>query len=115
MPDTKHLKRRGQTWYVVVAVPRNLKEAAGTAHFVKALGTRDLKEANRRKHHWVGEFKRRIEHLKHQAPDPHREVFAAALRFRELLDRYRHTYSTTPQGDEISEHEELMSEVLQEG
>jgi hypothetical protein len=48
---TDYLKRRGQAWYVRVQIPKALRAAAGGKHeFMKALGTRDLDEAELRKH-----------------------------------------------------------------
>src|ERR1044071_3332574 len=48
--DTKNLKRRHQTWYARVAVPPSLQSILGKAEIVRSLGTRDLREANRKKH-----------------------------------------------------------------
>lgn len=112
MVDTRYLKRRGQTWSVVVGIPRPLQEAVGKKHFVQALHTRDLAEADRKKHHWVSEFKRRIEALRRSAPDPDREIREAALKLRALLDQAKGRYSTTPDGERISEHEEVLSILL---
>lgn len=112
MPDTRYLKRRGQTWSVVVAIPPKLQAAAGCAHYVKALGTRDLTEANRRKHHWVAEFKRRIEALRRAAPDPDREVVELALRFRDALERrkgHRSEYSAL-----LSEMRDRAEEIAED-
>lgn len=112
MVDTRYLKRRGQAWSVVVGIPRPLQEAAGRTHFVQALHTRDLAEADRKKHHWVSEFKRRIEALRRSAPDPDREIREAALKLRVLLDQAKGRYSITPNGERISEHEEALSILL---
>lgn len=112
MVDTKYLKRRGQAWSVVVGIPRPLQEAAGRKHFVQALHTRDLAAADRLKHHWVSEFKRRIDALRRGTGDPDRELFEAAMKFRDLLSRTRGRFSMTPDGERISEHEEALSTLL---
>lgn len=110
--DTRYLKKRGHTWSVIVAVPVKLQKAAGRDHFVKSLGTRDLAEANRRKHYWIAEFKRRIEALQRKSTTPDRdELIAVALHLKELLDRNKHVFTETPWGDLLSEYDELVSEV----
>lgn len=110
--DTSYLKKRGHTWSVSVTIPRKLRAAAGKKEFVRALGTRDLKEANRLKHSWIAEFKRRIARLEQSEDDPDRQVIESALRFRDLLERHRHTHHQSPSQGEISEHDELLSVML---
>jgi len=46
---TRYLQRLGQSWYVRVKVPAVLQKRVGNTHIRRALGTRDLDEANRRK------------------------------------------------------------------
>jgi site-specific recombinase XerC len=78
--DSTHLKRRGNKWYVQVAVPPYL---VGQLHgdtklphtFVKALGTSDLKTAIRLKAPWVSEFNRRIDEARRGAGDPQAVAF----------------------------------------
>jgi integrase len=83
----QYLKRRHNAWSVRVQVPRHLWAAAGTREFVKALGTTDLKDAERRKHHHVAEFKRRIAELERGSTDPLRDVYESALKFRDAIAR----------------------------
>lgn len=64
--DRRYLKRRGETWYLKLPIPRGIrhlyKSASGRerTHVEEALGTRDLATANRLKHarlaHWTREF-----------------------------------------------------------
>ena len=61
--DTSNLKRRHQTWFARVAVPRNLQSLIGKTEVLRSLKTRDLREANRRKHRvlaeinaWISQF-----------------------------------------------------------
>ena len=49
MADKRYLKRRGERWYYQRSVPKALQEAAGEAVIVRALGTSDLKEAQRKR------------------------------------------------------------------
>jgi hypothetical protein len=61
MATTDYLKRRGETWFVRVQIPKHLwKAAGGKREYVKTLKTRDLSEANRLKHPYVAAFKERI-------------------------------------------------------
>jgi len=54
--ETSNLKRRHQTWFARVAVPRPLRAALGRSEIIRTLKTRDLKEANRRKHRVLAEI-----------------------------------------------------------
>src|SRR5262245_24194958 len=83
----QYLKRRHNAWSVRVQVPRHLWAAAGTREYVRALGTTDLKEAERRKHNHVAEFKRRIAELQRGSTDPMRDVYQKALEFRDAVAR----------------------------
>ena len=49
MRKTQYLQRLGLSWYVRVKVPVALQGRAGSTHIRRALGTRDLDEAVRRK------------------------------------------------------------------
>jgi integrase len=88
--STEHLKKRGHTWYVRVQIPPHLWGAAGgRREFVRTLKTRDVHEANRLKHSHVTEFKRRIVALERERADPFAETRAAALAFRDAIERGR--------------------------
>jgi integrase len=54
--ETSNLKRRHQTWFARVAVPRSLRAVVGRAEILRSLKTRDLREANRRKHRVLAEI-----------------------------------------------------------
>ena len=49
MRKTQYLQRLGQSWYVRVKVPATLQSRVRNTHIRRALGTRDLDEAVRRK------------------------------------------------------------------
>lgn len=49
MRKTQYLQRLGQSWYLRVKVPAALQRQVGSTHIRRALGTRDLDEAVRRK------------------------------------------------------------------
>lgn len=57
MADTKHLKKRGETWYVVVKVPKALTDIIGKTDIVKSLGTKDLREAQHQRHKYIAQIK----------------------------------------------------------
>ncbi len=91
---TDYLKRRGHTWYVQVQIPAHLREAAGGRFsYVTSLKTRDLNEANRRKHHYVAAYKQRIAALEkpnragEQPAAADADVYGQALAWRERLAR----------------------------
>jgi integrase len=54
--DTTNLKKRGQTWYARLAVPPTQREALGKSEIVRSLKTRDIREANKRKHRAIAEM-----------------------------------------------------------
>ncbi|MEL6447361.1 MAG: DUF6538 domain-containing protein [Pseudomonadota bacterium] len=56
----EHLFKRGQTWYVRLAVPRSLQEAVGRTEIQRTTGTRDLAEAKRRRHEILAGIHREI-------------------------------------------------------
>ena len=49
MSKTRYLQRLGQSWYVRIKVPAALRDRVQNTHIRRALGTRDLDEAVRRK------------------------------------------------------------------
>lgn len=49
MSKTRYLQQLGQSWYIRIKVPAALRGRVGNTHIRRALHTRDLDEANRRK------------------------------------------------------------------
>lgn len=70
---------------------------------MKTLETRDINEANERKHKWIAEYKRQIKALAKSRHDPLREVRERALSWRQSIELA---------GDEIVEYDEHHSEDL---
>jgi integrase len=58
--DTTHLKKRRQTWYARHTIPPSLQGVLGRSEFVRSLKTRDLREANQRKHAVLAQMQREI-------------------------------------------------------
>src|SRR4051812_40913978 len=84
-PTMRYLQRIGQSYYVRVRVPPSLQAAAGGAtHIRKALHTRDLDVATRRKWSMVEAIKAGLERLRNRDPD--RET---AQTYREQLRKLR--------------------------
>ncbi len=54
--DRKNLKLRSYSWYARLKVPRSLRAIVGKSEIVRALHTRDLREANRLKHAVLAEM-----------------------------------------------------------
>jgi integrase len=55
--DTTHLKKRAQTWYARLAVPPSLQPLIGKTEIVRSLKTRDLREANQKKHRVLADLR----------------------------------------------------------
>src|SRR5262249_13749426 len=84
--STEHLIRRHHTWYVRVQIPKKLWAAAeGKREFVKSLKTRDLIEANSRKHAHIAEYKRQIKSLEEARRDPLRKARMHVLAWRDAI------------------------------
>jgi hypothetical protein len=109
-----YLKRRHNAWSVRVQVPRHLWAVAGTREFIKALGTTDLKEAERRKHNHVAEFKRRIAELERGGIDPRRAIFQKALEFRDTIDQNAGVLVDAPGHEDETVGEYILSDAYDE-
>lgn len=99
--DATHLKRRHQTWYVRLAVPPTLQKRLGRAEIVRSLRTRDLREANRRKHRVLSELKEFLARAEANAalpPEAAESFLAAARELRAAVDRGE----TTEQDAEVA-------------
>jgi len=55
--DKTNIRKRGNTYYVRVAIPRHLQDALGKPEIVRSLKTTSLTEANRLKHAVIGEIR----------------------------------------------------------
>ena len=58
--DTSHLKRKRQGWYVRLVVPPHLRATLGSTEIIRTLKTRDIREANRKKHAVLAELHREL-------------------------------------------------------
>jgi integrase len=89
---TDYLIKRGHTWFVQVQIPAHLRKAAGGRFsFVKTLKTRDLSEANKRKHHYIAVYRQRIAALERQTtgsepPAAAAEIYKRGLVWRENME-----------------------------
>src|SRR5262249_54249067 len=87
LTGTNYLTRRHQTWYVRVQIPKKLQGAAGgKREFVKSLETRDLTEANSRKHAHIAEYKREIKALAEARSDPLQKARMRARAWRDAIE-----------------------------
>jgi integrase len=109
-----YLKRRHSAWSVRVQVPRHLWAFAGTREFIKALGTTDLKEAERRKHNHVAEFKRRIAELERGGTDPLRPIFQKALDLRDTIEANAGVLVDAPGREDETVGEYILSDAYDE-
>jgi integrase len=68
--DRKNLKLRNLSWYVRLKVPQPLRDTVGKSELLRALHTRDLREANRRKHAVLAEMQDELSRAAAQATLP---------------------------------------------
>lgn len=62
--ETRYLQKLGHSWYVRITVPRSLRPLIGNDHIRRALHTRDLDEANRRKWKMVEVIKSELNRMR---------------------------------------------------
>jgi integrase len=94
--DTAHLKKRRQTWYARHTVPPSLQGVLGRSEFVRTLKTRDLREANQRKHAVLAQMQREITQAAFTATLPRDSaeyLLRAAARQRRAVQQGRLTES----------------------
>jgi integrase len=58
--DTSNLKLKRHVWFARVRVPKRLQPIIGQAEFLQTLNTRDIREANRRKHRVLAELHQKL-------------------------------------------------------
>ena len=58
--DKLNLKKRGEVWYINIAVPRPLIEAAGKTHYTETTSTRDIHQARAYRDIRVPEIKKEL-------------------------------------------------------
>lgn len=82
MSNTQYLQKRGQTWLVVVEVPKALQRVLGKRRLMKSLQTQSLDEANRKKHAVVAEMKLRLDLLARTPDQVEAKALARAMVYR---------------------------------
>ena len=68
MRKTQYLQQLGHSWYLRVKVPTTLQGRVGSTHIRRALGTRDLDEAVRRKWPALAQVRSYLDQLRSAAP-----------------------------------------------
>jgi hypothetical protein len=76
-----HLRKKDNTWHVVVEIPRDLRKRAGRSRFKKSLGTDSLEEANRLKLPYLAEYWRQLSEIRRGVSDPRAAIVADALQW----------------------------------
>jgi integrase len=94
-----NLKRRGHTYYVRVAVPPELRRVVGAEEVLRTLKTRDLAEANRRKHAAIATLQAEWAQLQGQPQSNPRSASAILQEARELLGAIRAGTITADQAE----------------
>lgn len=73
-----NLLKRGNTWFVRVAVPRSLQGAVGRREVQRTTGTTDIRTAERRKHAIIAAIKNEIDELAGPQNDPRSPAWVTA-------------------------------------
>lgn len=114
MADTTYLKKKHNTWMVVVDVPKHLRAAAGLARFKRSLKTDSLATANRLKHSHVAEFKRKLALIETGQGDPNAALYKLAAEFRQALETSDRRWHDGPNDHEYSHYEEELDRLKQQ-
>lgn len=109
----EHLRKRGNSYSVRVKVPARLRQTEDErrlrpAHLERALGTSDLREANKRKHAVVAEFKRLIADWEHAQQDPRAARVLEAVKVRTDILRLKGRQWVDEQGERPIAFSELV-------
>lgn len=84
--NTANLKRRHQSWYARLRVPPALQPVLGKSELVRSLHTRDLAEANRRKHAVLADMHASLERARMEAALPRDSAEAVIASARRMAD-----------------------------
>lgn len=87
--NTANLKRRHQSWYARLRVPPSLRDAVGKSELVQALHTRDLAEANRRKHAVLAAMHAVLERARVEATLPRDSAEAFLTEARKMAEEVK--------------------------
>ena len=74
----KYLKQRGSTWYVQLAVPKDLQGPLKRQVIIKSLKPRDLLEAKERRWNVVADIKAQFQHARHPEVETPADLIRAA-------------------------------------
>lgn len=85
MPQHQYLKKRGQVWYVQIAVPRPIQHVMGKPKIVRTTGESDLRLAERKKFQIIADIKREIDAKVNN--DPLAQFEHQALGIRKAVSR----------------------------
>lgn len=110
MSRNSYLRKKDNTWHVVVEISHSLRRRAGQARYKQSLGTDSLAEANRLKLPYVAEFLRKLAELKKGVFDPRAALMADALEFNRAYEL------SNPHDQEalhvtFNEREEMLSTI----
>ena len=86
--EKSYLYRRHHVYWVRVRVPDKVRDIVGKAQFSRNLSTKDLSEANRKKHTVIAEFKQEI-HLAEKKLDGTFASLSKEDQIRELALEFR--------------------------
>lgn len=106
--DTKYLKRRGNRWFVQIAVPNDVQKILGRAVIIEALGTSDLREAQRLRHEYVTKAHEAFDRARGKRSLTSAEIeLESQAKFRRLMAEYdeavgrgEHPYGRPSDNDE---------------
>jgi hypothetical protein len=112
MASKDYLQKRANVWYVVVEVPKPLRDLLdGKPRFIRSLKTDSLIEANRLKLPFVTEWKRQINLLERGKPDKFAKLREDFLAWKVTLQSTQNKW-VDEDGREVNWWEEFKSEML---
>ena len=105
--EKSYLYRRHNVYWVRVRVPDKVRDIVGKAQFSRNLSTKDLSEANRKKHIVIAEFKQII-HLAEKKLDGTFASLSKEDQIRELALEFRATSK-----DNSEDHDFILTDIIE--
>ncbi|MDP7614325.1 MAG: hypothetical protein QF778_03330, partial [SAR324 cluster bacterium] len=105
--EKSYLYRRHNVYWVRVRVPDKVRDIVGKAQFSRNLSTKDLSEANRKKHIVIAEFKQEI-HLAEKKLDGTFASLSKEDQIRELALEFRASSK-----DNSEDHDSILTDIIE--
>jgi len=109
--DQKHLKRRHNVYWVRIWVPKPLRKILGKSEFWKNLYTKDLAEANRKKHGVIAELMEKIDQAKRDLDGTHDKI-SREERLKQYAIKFKKESDAAKNNNDDEDNEDFFLENI---